>query len=195
MSTLIDFFHRYGLIAMFICILLEYGCFPVSSEIVLPLSGAIASFEEIPTYVIIPLSILAGLIGTSGCFFVGRFGGKKILTKLSLRFPKTKKPLEASFQKFDENGVLAVCIGRVIPICRTYIAFVAGASKLSYPRFLLASLIGISVWNTLLISLGYLLRDNWNIIFSYYHQYKQFALLILIFILSFVLLKALLTKK
>ena len=43
MNFIIDLIREYGMTAMFIIILLEYACFPVSSELVLPLSGAVAS--------------------------------------------------------------------------------------------------------------------------------------------------------
>ncbi|MDF2845183.1 MAG: hypothetical protein K0R00_3609, partial [Herbinix sp.] len=43
MNTLTNLISDYGLIAMFIIIMLEYACFPVSSEIVLPFCGAVAS--------------------------------------------------------------------------------------------------------------------------------------------------------
>lgn len=195
MSHFIHFFHRFGIIAMFLCILLEYGCFPVSSEIVLPLSGAMASHQQIPFILMLFLSTIAGLIGTSFCFFIGRVGGTRVLNRISNRFPKTKKPLRASFETFEKYGVWAVGIGRVIPICRTYIAFVAGVSNQSYLQFVLASLIGISIWNTLLIGFGYLLKDNWTLVATFYNQYKHFLLLAIIFILSLSLIHAILKKK
>lgn len=195
MSQFTIFFQNYGLFAMFLCILLEYGCFPVSSEIILPLSGAMASHQGIPLFVMLPVSIVAGLIGTSFCFFVGKGGGNKILNKLTTRFPKMQKPLQSSFQTFDKYGAYAVCVGRVIPICRTYIAFVAGASGQSYPAFLFSSLFGIAVWNTLLIGLGYGLKDNWNVLISYYDRYKHVILLLLIGLLSVSLIHAVLKRK
>lgn len=190
MSQFAAIFHRYGLFAMFLCILLEYGCFPVSSEIVLPLSGALASMESIPFSVTLPLSVLAGILGTSGCYLLGRIGGIPVLNRIMNRFKSTRKPIESSFETFHKYGVLAVGVGRVIPICRTYIAFVSGASKQPYHQFFIASIIGITVWNTLLIGLGYILKDNWTIVIDYYNQYKHIILLVIIVLLSLSLLKA-----
>ncbi len=194
MSHFIQFFHKYGLLAMFLCILLEYACFPVSSEIVLPLSGALVAAEQIPLYQAIPLSVLAGLLGTSICFLIGKLGGPPALDKLMKRFPKTKKPIEASFEKFEQYGILAVGLGRVIPLCRTYIAFVAGATNQPYPRFVLASAVGITIWNTILISLGYILKDSWGLLAEYYNRYKKGFLLVIIVLLSISLVRSI-TKK
>ena len=46
MGFISELIYEYGLIAMFLIIMLEYACFPVSSEIVLPLSGAMASINN-----------------------------------------------------------------------------------------------------------------------------------------------------
>jgi membrane protein DedA with SNARE-associated domain len=173
MSTITNFISEYGLIAMFIIILLEYACFPVSSEIVLPFSGAVASMNDTNFLVILPLSILAGLIGTGICFTIGWFGGGAILHAITHKFPKTKKGIDAAYDKFNLHGASAVCIGRVIPLIRTYIAIIAGAAKLNPVTYFTASALGITIWNTLLIGLGYMLRENYKTVGLYYDRYKH----------------------
>lgn len=189
MSQITHFLQQYGLFAVLLCILLEYGCFPVSSEILLPLAGSMAELWKVPFSLMVFLSVIAGLLGTSFCYAVGRLGGKPALNHISKRFPKTKKPLRASIKIFERFGIRAVAIGRVIPLCRTYIAFIAGISNQSYPKFLFGSAIGITIWNTVLIGLGYFLKDNWNIVQTFYGQYKQYILLALIFVLSLHLIR------
>jgi membrane protein DedA with SNARE-associated domain len=173
MSYLTNFIYEYGLLAMFIIILLEYACFPVSSEIVLPFSGAVASMNDTNFFVILPLSILAGLIGTGICYTIGWFGGGALLTGITRKFPKTKKGIDTAYDKFKLHGASAVCIGRVIPLVRTYIALIAGAAKLNPVTYFAASSLGIAIWNTLLIGLGYILRENYKKVGEYYIRYKH----------------------
>lgn len=173
MGNLTQLISQYGLVAMFLIIMLEYACFPVSSEIVLPFSGAVASINQIPFLVILPLSILAGLIGTGICFAVGWFGGGAILHAIKRKFPKSVKPIEASYEKFIQNSASAVCIGRVIPLIRTYIALVAGSARMNPVVYFTSSLLGITVWNTLLIGLGYSLQSNYGRVAGYYDRYKN----------------------
>ena len=187
MSYFTNLIFSHGLLAMFFIILIEYACFPISSEIVLPFSGAIASLQHINFFVILPLSVLAGLLGTSFCYAIGRFGGGAILDRITHRFPKTKNGIDLSYAKFHRYGALAVCIGRMIPLCRTYIAFVAGAAKQNYSVFLGSSLIGISIWNCILIGLGYLFRENWDNASELYHEYKD-PILFLILVIVFLVL-------
>ncbi len=172
MSIIQDFISEYGTLAMFIIILLEYACFPVSSEIVLPFSGAIASINHTDFLVILPLSILAGLIGTGICYTIGWFGGGAILHAIVHRFPKAQKGIDHANEKFREHGGATVCIGRVIPIIRTYISLVAGAARLSPITYFTYTFLGITVWNTLLIGLGYTLQENYQKVAGYYERYK-----------------------
>lgn len=188
METLLSLFDRYGIFAMILIIFLEYACFPISSELVLPFSGAIARAEEISFFLLLPLSVLAGLFGTGLCYFFGRLGGEALLAKLVTRFPKTKKAMESSRAKFAKYGAGAVCIGRVIPICRTYIAFVAGAVGQSPSVYFPYSFLGITIWNSALLSFGYFLQENWGAVSGYYTQYKQYLIPVLMGIAIVVLL-------
>lgn len=173
MNILQNFISEYGVLAMFIIILMEYACFPVSSEIVLPFCGAFASASQTGFLVILPLSILAGLIGTGICYGVGWFGGGAILQAIIGRFPKAEKGIQHANEKFQKHGGIAVCISRVIPLIRTYIALVAGAAKLSPITYFTYSLLGITIWNTLLIGLGYTLSENYTKVAGYYERYKH----------------------
>ncbi len=187
MQTLLHFLSSYGLPAMFLVILLEYACFPVSSEIVLPLCGALAAASGTSYPILILLSTLAGILGTCSCYAVGRYGGNAILERIIHRFPKTEKPLTASKAKFEHYGTYAVAIGRVIPLCRTYIAFIAGASGMKFVPYLISSFIGITVWNSVLTGIGYVMQENWTYATALYEKYKDVLIpLLLILVLVIV---------
>ncbi len=195
MESLITLFHKYGFFGLCLVILLEYACFPISSEIVLPFCGAFAKSCDISFFLLIPGSVLAGLIGTSFCYFIGRIGGARVLNLLKTRFPKTRKGIEASEQKMERYGAYAVCFGRVIPLCRTYIAFIAGSVKQPFGQYLTYSCLGITVWNCILISLGYLLQSNWNAVQRYYQEYKLLLIITAVIVLSLLLLRRKFTKR
>lgn len=189
MSYFTNLIYQYGLFAMFFIILIEYACFPISSEIVLPFSGAVASLQHISYPAIVSLSVMAGLIGTTFCYGVGRLGGNVLISRLIKKFPKTEKGIQASQEKFKKYGNLAVCIGRLIPICRTYIAFIAGAAGQNLITYLLSSFVGITVWNSILIGLGYLLREKWSTVGIYYERYKDVMLPLTVFVGMVILVR------
>ncbi len=187
MQTILQFIYENGIPAMFIIILLEYACFPVSSEIVLPFAGAFAAAKNTPFLVILLLSSIAGILGTTICYLIGRIGGDRILHKITTKFPKTKKSIDASYERFQKYGSYIVCIGRVIPIIRTYIAFVAGSIKQPYPIFFTYSILGITIWNCLLIGIGYFLKENWTHAISYYSRYKNILIPALLLLILFMI--------
>jgi membrane protein DedA with SNARE-associated domain len=194
MELLTSLLKKYGLFGLCLMILLEYACFPVSSEIVLPFCGAFAKSYDISFFFLIPCSVLAGLTGTSLCYTIGRLGGTRVLTYLKKRFPKTEKGISASEKKMEQYGAFAVCFGRIIPLCRTYIAFIAGSVKQPFGQFLAYSFFGITVWNCVLISLGYLLKSNWNEVQRYYEEYKLVLVATAVIVVLLLFIRKLLAR-
>lgn len=184
-ESLVD---QYGMIAIFLLILAEYACFPVSSEIVLPLAGLLGARAGLPFASLILFSTAAGLAGSCITYSIGRFGGSPLLERLMNRFPSLSKPILSSYRTFGDHGKSAVFISRLIPLCRTYIGFVAGAMKQSLMGYLLSSAFGILLWNTVLTSFGYYFYQYRDVLFTYFNQYKRWIfiggllLLLLIFI-------------
>ena len=189
MEFISSLFDKYGIISILLIIFLEYACFPISSEIVLPALGAFAKAKNLSFFFLLPCSVIAGLLGTGVCYFIGRIGGTMLLDSISKRFPKMKKGIDASRTKFERYGAVAVCVLRVIPLCRTYIAFIAGTAKQPISIYFSFYLLGITVWNSLLIFLGYFLQDNLDIIQVYYEQYKHLLIPILGLLLLFLFLR------
>ncbi|STB71310.1 DedA family protein [Clostridium baratii] len=65
------------------------------------------------------------------------------------------------------NNNFAVLISRVIPLARTFISIVAGTVRMKPVPFVLYSSIGITIWNAILITLGFIFGDNTEIIGHY----------------------------
>ncbi|MCF6376696.1 VTT domain-containing protein [Nocardioides KLBMP 9356] len=61
---------------------------------------------------------------------------------------------------FDKHGRKALVIGRFVPVVRTYITVVAGASKMKRPRFIAWSLVGALLWVLTITLTGYFVGDT-----------------------------------
>ncbi len=61
---------------------------------------------------------------------------------------------------FDRHGRKALVIGRFVPVVRTYVTVVAGASGMGRPRFLTWSLVGALLWVLSIILVGYVAGDR-----------------------------------
>ncbi len=178
-------FESMGLLFIFLVIFLEYACFPIPSEIVLPLSGVICLQLGVPFLSLYLLSVLAGLCGCAVCFFIGYWGGYPLIRKLFGRSDRMMRGLTRTCNWYDKKGCYTVLIGRVIPIFRTWISFVAGLCRQHPLSFFLYSAIGIGVWNALLLGAGYYFTENYRAVAGLISRYSTwFALgLVLFFIL------------
>ncbi len=193
---IINIIENYGLIAIFLVIMLEYACFPVPSELVLPLSGAVAAQGEFAFLAVLALSLAAGILGSYICYFIGRLGGVPLVNKISNRFPSVGRSIKSATLKFEKYSRLAVMLFRLVPLCRTYISFAAGISKQNVTVFTLFSAIGITVWNTILIGFGYVLSANWQVVMVYYDKYKLVMLALAALLVGlYIFLKVLAGRK
>lgn len=68
--------------------------------------------------------------------------------------------IERTEKFFDRHGRTALVVGRFVPVVRTYVTVVAGASKMARPRFLLWSLVGAAAWVLSITLLGYFIGDR-----------------------------------
>ena len=85
-----------------------------------------ATTGEINIYFVIPLLILAALIGDNINYFIGKKLGDWIQKKEKLLFLK-KEHIEETEKYFEKYGTKTVILARYIPIVRTIAPFVAGA--------------------------------------------------------------------
>ena len=187
LTFLMDLINSVGYIGIVLTVGLEYACFPMPSEIVLPFVGFIASNGNITLFGAIIAATLAGILGSLICYYIGYFGGTPILNFIGNKLPGSRKSIHSAKSYFDRYSKVSILFGRVIPLARTYISIPAGIAKMNIIVFVLYSSIGIVVWNTVLISLGYYLGSNWIIVQGIMSDYSLlvgiiFALILIVYI-------------
>jgi membrane-associated protein len=106
--------------------------------------------------IIIPLLIVAALLGDNLNYFVGHKFGELIKEKKKILFLK-KEYITHTENFFEKNGGKAIIMARFVPVLRTIAPFVAGAGSMPYYKYILYCIIGAAVWVTSLTFLGYFL--------------------------------------
>ena|ERR1700730_16480048 len=167
---LIGLVSSWGLIAIFVSMVGESAGLPISSEIVVPLGGALASLGKlnfggpfIQLIVVVAVSSVANLTGSLIAFYLTRrFGERVVLSRAGRLMGLSKGHLRLANRFFDRWGLWAVFLGRLLPIVRTYISFPAGLSKIGYLKFTIVTLLGAIPWNFGLAYTGYLLGQHWE---------------------------------
>jgi membrane protein DedA with SNARE-associated domain len=169
-QQLISLVSTWGLIAIFVTMVGESAGLPISSELVVPLGGALASQGKLGlggTFVelvlVVAVSSVANLTGSLIAFYLTRrFGERVVLSRAGRWMGLSKGHLRLANRFFDRWGLWAVFLGRLLPIVRTYISFPAGLSKIGYVRFTVVTLLGAIPWNAGLAYAGYLLGQHYE---------------------------------
>jgi membrane protein DedA with SNARE-associated domain len=169
-QALINLVGTWGYIAIFVTMVAESAGLPISSEIVVPLGGALASQGKlglggtiVELVLVVLVCTLANLTGSLIAFWLTRrYGERVVLSRAGRRLGLSRGHLRLANRFFDRFGLWAVFLGRLLPIVRTYISFPAGLSRIGYLRFTLATLAGAIPWNLALAYAGYNLGQHYE---------------------------------
>ncbi|HEX2922267.1 MAG TPA: DedA family protein [Bacteroidales bacterium] len=186
-AHLIDFG---GLILILIIIFLETGFFlglvlPGGDYLVFT-AGLLSGTQllEIPFVPLLILMMSAAILGDLTGYLKGRWLGPKLFNKPDSRFFK-QVYLEKTRHYYEKYGVWSFILGRFLPVIRTLIPILAGASRLYFGKFIYFNIIGGVIWIGTLTSLGYFLGER----FPSLMNYSIFFLLGFVIIVSIPMLK------
>jgi membrane protein DedA with SNARE-associated domain len=161
-QALINLVGTWGYIAILVTMAGESAGLPISSEIVVPLGGALASQGKLNFVLVVVVASIANLAGSLIAFYLTRrYGERVVLSRAGRRMGLSRGHLRLANRFFGRFGLWAVFVGRLLPIVRTYISFPAGLSKIGYVRFTLATLAGAIPWNFALAYAGLQLGNNY----------------------------------
>lgn len=172
---LLSIVNEYGTltyIILFLIVFIETGLVVMPflpGDSLLFAAGAIAAQHNsaLNVFVIVPILILAALLGDNTNYFVGRFAGNFVKSKKRILFLKHEyiTKTEAFYQK---HGSKTIIMARFVPIVRTIAPFVAGAGSMKYDKYILNCIAGAILWVAGLTTLGYLfgnipiVKDNFE---------------------------------
>jgi len=102
-----------------------------------------------------PFWVLAAVAAFSGDTINYLLGRRIGTTRFAWqRRPWVARLLSRTGGALDRQGVPLIVSARMLPGWRVAITFLAGASRLAMPRFLLASALGSTLWATYLVVIG-----------------------------------------
>jgi membrane-associated protein len=105
-------------------------------------------------WMLVPLLIVAAVIGDAVNFAIGTWVGPGFLAKEKVRFIK-KEHLLRTERFYDKYGGKTIILARFVPIVRTFAPFVAGIGRMSYRRFAAFNVAGAIAWVVICTVAGY----------------------------------------
>jgi membrane protein DedA with SNARE-associated domain len=162
----ISVIDQIGLVGAALIIALEVIVPPIPSEAILLLTGfnvALGTFSFIEALI---ATTLGALLGATLLYGVGYFFTEERLEAIVGKYGKyvglPLKDLKRTMDWFERHGGLLVLFGRMFPIIRSLVSIPAGLVKMGLAKFYLFSSLGIITWNTIWITIGLTLGENWK---------------------------------
>lgn len=183
-ETFIQIINTWGYLGVAFLICVENVFPPIPSEVILLAAGFMTLSTDLsPAFVVISATIGA-VLGAVILYALGRIFKKERLKKLFagkfgqvLRLkPEYVDQADKWFSKYEYKAVL-IC--RCVPVLRSLISIPAGIAEMRIIPFLLLTTIGSTVWNTILVILGVIMGDAWDVCLPYFKQYEHIVIVVL----------------
>lgn len=146
---------------------------------------------QVEIYVLMPLMILAAIVGNTFGYWFGKRSGQA-LYKRKDSFLFKQRHLDVTKTYYTKyGGHFTLILARFIPIIRTFAPILAGVINVDWKSFMLFNVIGATAWIVSLSGIGYLLVQ----IFPAIMNYMSYIFITLIVITAIPVLRVLLKRK
>jgi len=177
---LADFVAQYGVLVyagLFAVIFAETGLVVtpfLPGDSLLFAAGALSATGAMNLPLVLTLIAVAAILGNSVNYAIGRAIGPRVFaasdgTGIQSRL-LNRKHLDRAHEFFERHGAMAVISSRFAPIIRTFVPFVAGAARMSAPKFLLYNVVGGALWTLVCVGAGYafgnvpVIKNNFSLV-------------------------------
>ena len=184
---IINAMEQFGYIGVFLLIAIENIFPPIPSEVILVFGGFMTTYTSLNIPIMILAATLGSLLGAIVLYYIGKIFNKERLKRIvNGKIGKVLRLKASDIEKadkwFDTKGNKTVFFCRFIPIVRSLISIPAGMSEMPMQKFLLYTITGSLIWNTVLIIVGSIVGDKWETIVGYLDNFSNIILIILVII-------------
>lgn len=152
----------YGIFAVFALMTFESCGFWFPSEVIMPAGGVLAATGHLNFVEVVAAGAIGNVIGSLIAYALAAKFGRPLLLGPGRWVGISPHHLDMADGWFAKRGLLAVFIGRDLPVVRTYISFPAGLARVPLVPFTVLTLIGVIPWCIALTYVGYALGDNYT---------------------------------
>ncbi|HEY4097618.1 MAG TPA: DedA family protein [Baekduia sp.] len=160
-TTLTDWVGRHGVYAVFLIMAID-AVFPAAGELTMLYAGALAGgaiaghhpvvfghalHHGLEAFLVLALAGTLGyLVGALAGWALGRWGGRPLLERHGRWLHLDTDNLARAEAWFERRGALAVFLGRLTPVVRSFISIPAGALETPLGAYTVLTLAGSAIW-------------------------------------------------
>ena len=164
LDTLLKLFANYGYWIVFLGVMLENAGVPVPGETILLAAGFFASQGYFRLGLVMLIATTGAILGDNGGYWIGRRLGRTLLLRYGKYVFLSEKRFETMEGFFGKHGDKTVLVARFITGFRVFTALFAGASHMSWSRFLCFNAMGAVVWSVTMSLLGFFFGRSWALL-------------------------------
>ena len=145
---LIQIIQQVSYVGLFFIVFAESGLFFgffFPGDSLLFTAGFLASQDLLNIWLLIPLLMVAAILGDSVGYWMGRKFGNWLARQKDSWFFK-KEYLKRAQEFYEKHGGKTIVLARFIPIIRTFAPIAAGMAKMHYQRFISFNIFGGIFW-------------------------------------------------
>jgi membrane protein DedA with SNARE-associated domain len=147
MHSVAHLIHTYGLLVVAGFIGLESMCVPLPGETALIVGSVIAGrTHELNIIAVILTAFGASLVGRIIGYLVGAQFGYWLLLRYGSYVRITESRIKLGQYLFLKHGAAIIIVAQFIPVMRAIVGILAGANRMPWRRFVVASAIGAALW-------------------------------------------------
>ncbi|RZM09584.1 MAG: DedA family protein [Sphingomonas sp.] len=151
-----------GYVGIALLMAIESACIPLPSEIIMPFAGYLVSVGRFNLYWAATAGAIGCNLGSIVAYEIGKRGGRPLAERWGRYVLIGPGELDTADRFFKRFGSIAVLIGRLLPVIRSFIAFPAGVARMPLVPFHLYTFLGSWPWCFGLAWVGMKLGDKWN---------------------------------
>lgn len=167
---ILDTVGDWGYAGILIMMAIESSFIPFPSEIVMIPAGYLVSKGEMNLILVLLSGFAGSMIGAWVNYLLAMSLGRKFLYAYGKYFFMSPVTLEKMETFFNSHGAVSTFSGRLIPGVRQLISIPAGLSKMPFALFSLYTFLGAAIWSSILVTLGYVMGENEELIKAYLHE-------------------------
>ena len=155
LDTIQAIIKDYGYWSVFFGIALENAGVPLPGETLTVVGGFLAGSGDLKYGGVLGCAISGAILGDSCGYWLGRWGGWPVLTRLGKLLRISDEKLETTRDRFNKNAGAAVFFGRFVALLRIFAGPLAGIVAMPYWKFLIYNAAGAIVWGTVTVTLAF----------------------------------------
>jgi membrane protein DedA with SNARE-associated domain len=159
---IVAFISATGYLGVTLLMAIESACIPLPSEIIMTFAGYLVATGQLNLWVVATAGAIGCNLGSIVAYEAGKRGGRPIVERWGKYILIDKHDLDRADVFFSKHGSVAVLIGRLLPVIRTFIAFPAGVARMPLGKFHFYTFVGSWPWCYMLAWVGMKLGNAWD---------------------------------